>query len=104
MMKETRTRGGFLRTAVAFVFGATVGSVIALLYAPVSGKVTRRRLALKARELQRVAIRRIGQTQRALATKAERVREAATGWITNHAPHGNGHPVRRRTARHASAN
>ena len=105
MVKENRNRGGFLRTAVAFVFGATLGSVIALLYAPASGKVTRRRLALKARDLQRTAMRRIGQTQRALATRAERVREAATGWITNHVPHGNGrHPIRRRTARHASAN
>ena len=103
-MKENRQRGGGLRAFVAFALGATVGSVAALLYAPASGQVTRRRLAMKARALQRDALRRLGQTQRELATKAERVREAATEWITEHVPHGNGrHPIRHRTIRHATA-
>ena len=103
-MKENRQRGGGLRAFVAFALGATVGSVAALLYAPASGQVTRKRLAMKARALQRDALRRLGQTQRELATRAERVREAATEWITEHVPHGNGrHPVRHRTIRHATA-
>ena len=102
MMKEDRQRKGTFRTVVAFALGATAGSLIALLYAPASGKVTRRRLAMKARSIQRTAIRRLGQTQRVLATKAEHVREAATEWVAAHVPHGNGrHPARRRELRHA---
>ena len=104
-MKEIRRRGGIFRTFGAFVLGTTAGSVIALLYAPASGQVTRRRLALKVRNLQRRMTRRLGQTQRVLANRAEQVREAATEWITEHVPHGNGkHPIRHRAVRHASAN
>ena len=103
-MRGIRKRGGVLRTAAAFSLGATAGSVIALLYAPASGKVTRRRLALKARMLQRRVSRRIGETQRVLANRAERVREAATEWIAEHVPHGNGrHTIRHRVVRHAEA-
>ena len=89
-MKENFRRGGRLRTIGAFALGTTLGSVIALLYAPASGKVTRRRLALKARMLQRRVSRRIGETQRVLANRAERVREAAAEWIAKHMPHANG--------------
>ena len=104
-MKEIRRRGNALKTAAVFTLGATAGSIIALLCAPASGKVTRRRLALKVRGLKRAAIRRIGETQRDLASKAEHVREAATEWISGHMPHGNGrHPVRHRTVRHVHAN
>ena len=83
------------------ILGAAVGSIVTLLYAPASGEVTRRRLGRKARELQRTAIRRLSQTQRVLARKAENVREAAGEWITEHIPHGNGGS--RRTLRHATA-
>ena len=101
-MREQRRRGGAFRTAAAFSFGAAAGSILALLYAPASGQVTRRRLGTKARQLQRNAIRKLGRTQRVLATKAEHVREAATEWITEHVPHGNGkHPIRHRVVRHA---
>ena len=106
-MKEQRRGGGRFRTVAAFGLGATVGSIIALLYAPASGQVTRRRLAMKARTLQRATMRRLGQTQRALATRAVLVRQAAQRWITNHsaARNGNGrHPIRHRTVRHAHAN
>ena len=102
-MKEFRRRGGALRTAGIFALGAALGSIIALLYAPASGKVTRRRLAMKARQLQREAARRLGETQRALVTRAEHVREAATEWIAEHVPNGR-HPVRRRPIRHANVN
>jgi gas vesicle protein len=101
-MKEFRRRGGALRTVAAFGLGAALGSVIALLYAPASGKVTRRRLALRVRTMRRTAIRRLGDTQRALTTGAVRVREAASEWIADRM---NGkHPIRHRTARHAHAN
>lgn len=103
-MKDGRRQGGIIRTAVAFTLGATAGSLIALLCAPASGQVTRRRLLMKARSLRRSAARRLGQTRRALATQAEQVREAATEWISAHVPHGNGRQtVRRREVRHAAA-
>lgn len=98
MLKEQRRRGGALRTVAAFGFGAAVGSIVALLYAPASGKATRRRIALKAQALRRNAVRKIGQTQKVLACKATEARQAATHWITEHMPHnGNG----RRVAHHA---
>ncbi len=101
-MKEIRRRGGVFRTVMAFSLGATVGSMIALLYAPASGKVTRRRLVFKARTLKRAAARRLGQTTRVLASRAEHVREAATEWIADHIPHSNGkQTMRRREIRHA---
>lgn len=104
-MKENRRRGGAFRTATAFTLGAATGSILALLYAPASGQMTRRRLAMRVRTLRRDTIRRLGQTQRVLATKAGRVREAATEWIAEHVPHGNGrHPLRHRAVRHAHAN
>jgi gas vesicle protein len=102
-MKEFRRRGGALRTVAAFGLGAAVGSIIALLYAPASGKVTRRRLVLKVRTMRRTAIRKLGDTQRALATGAVRVRDAASGWISDRM-NGKAHPIRHRTARHAHAN
>ncbi|MBI4340817.1 MAG: YtxH domain-containing protein, partial [Candidatus Omnitrophica bacterium] len=52
-MKEQRRRGGFLRTVAAFGLGATAGSIVALLYAPASGKITRRRLAMRAQVLRK---------------------------------------------------
>ena len=101
-MKEQRRRGGAFRTVAAFGLGATLGSVIALLYAPASGKVTRRRLALRAQNLRRNAIRRIGQTQKVLACKATEVREAAGTWIADHMPrNGNGNSRHHRVAHHA---
>lgn len=101
-MKEIRRQGGILQTAAVFTLGATAGSLFGLLCAPASGKVTRRRLALKARQVQRTLQRRLGQTQRVLIAKAEEVRDAATGWVAEHVPHGNGrHPLRQREARHA---
>ena len=104
-MKEQRRTGRAFQTVATFGLGAAMGSIIALLYAPASGAVTRRRLAMKARNLQRNAIRQLGQTKRVLVSKAADVREAATEWIAEHVPHANGRQtLRRRTLRHASAN
>ena len=89
-MKEIRRRGGALRTGVAFAFGAAAGSIVALLYAPASGQVTRRRLPMKVSALKRNAAKRLSRTQRELALRAEHVREAATEWISEHVPHRNG--------------
>ena len=103
-MKEIRRRGGAFRTAGVFALGAAVGSIVALLYAPASGEVTRKRLAMKARNLKRAAMRRLGQTGRFLTTRAQNVRDAATEWITERVGQRNGRQTIRRTVHHAHAN
>ena len=103
-MAERRVRRSrTIQTAAAFTLGAALGSLMALLYAPASGKMTRRRLALKVRYFQKRAVRQLGQTKRILVRKADNVREAATGWISEHLPHGNGRQAPRRIVRHATA-
>ena len=103
-MRDQRRRGGAIRTAATISLAAVGGYVLGILFAPASGTVTRRRLAMKVRSLQRTAGRRLGETKRALATRAGRVREAATEWITEHIPHGNGRAtVRQRRVRHVAA-
>ena len=107
-MKEIRRRGGALRTAGVFALGAALGSIIALLYAPASGEVTRRRLVLKARNMRRAVVRRLGQTGRAISTRATVVRDAAGEWLAEHMGQRNGHrngrTLRRHQIRHAHAN
>ena len=107
-MKEIRRRGGALRTAGVFALGAALGSVIALLYAPASGEVTRRRLVLKARNMRKAVVRRLGQTGRAITTRATVVRDAAGEWFAEHMGQRNGHrngrTPRRHQIRHAHAN
>lgn len=101
-MREIRRRGGAIRTAGIFTLGAALGGLFGVLFAPAAGDVTRRRLALRARNLQREAARRLGRTQKVLAHKAVEVREAASEWITDHMPRTNGRQVRR--THHAHAN
>jgi len=101
-MRKQLRRIGRGKTALAFALGAAAGSIIALLYAPASGQVTRRRLLLKAREAQRKAVRKFGEAKKVIACKAEQVRESATDWIAEHVPH-NGHgrrTTRRRVLHH----
>lgn len=89
-MKDQRRRGGLGRTIAAFGIGAAAGSVVALLFAPASGQVTRKRLTMRVRNTQRALGRTLGQARKQLAHRAEYVREAATDWIAEHVPHGNG--------------
>ena len=107
-MKEIRRRGGAIRTAGVFALVAALGSVIALLYAPASGQVTRRRLAMRARNMRKAVVRRIGQTGRALTTRASVVRDAAGEWLAEHMGQRNGHrngrTLRRIRHLHAHAN
>ena len=104
MMKEAPRKGPGLRSAAFFALGAAAGSVVALLYAPASGKVTRKRIAMKIRQARQVAGRRLVETRKALERHAGRMQRTAQGWITNHLPSTNGHqrPLRRRV-RHAHA-
>ncbi len=104
MKRNRRKRNGLLQATASFVLGTVTGGLAALLYAPTSGQVTRRRLAMQARGLQRTAVRRLGRAQRALATQAGHVRDAAAGWMTERFPVRNGrHPIRHRVIRHAAA-
>ena len=102
-MREQPRRIGRGQAVLAFSLGAAAGSIIALLYAPASGQVTRRRLVLKVRDAQRKVTRKFGEAKKVIACKAEQVRESATDWIAEHVPH-NGHArrtPRRRVLRHA---
>lgn len=99
MLKVQRRKGGVIRTAATVGAAAGIGYLLGILFAPASGKVTRRRIAIKAQTFRKTAARKLGQTQKVLATKAVEAREKATEWITDHMPHnGNGH---RRVANHA---
>ena len=103
-MKDIRRRGGALRTVGIFALGAALGSIFALLYAPASGEVTRKRLIMKARNLKRAVTRRLGQTGRVLTAQAQHVREAATEWIAERVGQRNGRHTVRRTRHLAHAN
>jgi len=95
-MQQNRRRGGAIRTAGGFTLGAALGGLCGVLFAPAAGQVTRRRLAQRARNLQRETARRLGRTQKVLAHKAVEVREAAGEWITDHMPRAhNGRQIRR---------
>lgn len=101
MLKQQRRKGGAIRTVATVGIAAGAGYLCWILFAPASGKVTRRRIALKAQAFRKTAARRIGQTQKVLAVRATEVREKATEWLSEHMPHnsnGNGH---RRVAHHA---
>ena len=104
--KEIRRTPGFVGACGAFLLGATVGSVAALLYAPASGKVTRKRIGMKIRSLQTTAGRQLGQAQKLLAKRAELLRETASEkihdaqtWVAQRM-NGNGKSASRRAVHH----
>lgn len=107
-ISKRRQGRGLARTVGAFIIGATAGSVIALLFAPASGKYTRRQIGLRVRSLQRQATRQLKVTQRLLATQAEQLREAAAArvtnakeWVAGHVANGHNRTSSRRAVRHA---
>ena len=95
---------GLGRALGIFTLGAATGGAIALLFAPASGRVTRRRIALKVRAMQRESARQIGRAQRLLSRKAVDLREATTAklsdareWVVDHVTNGKHHrPTRHR--------
>ena len=96
------------RTFGTFVLGATAGSIVALLYAPASGCVTRRRIGMKMRSLQHATGRKLGQAQRLLARKAQRLQRTAVRkfqnareWMTEHVANGHSKRAGRRALQHA---
>ena len=96
------------RTFGAFALGATAGSIAALLYAPASGRVTRRRIGMKFHALQQQTGRKLGQAQRLLARKAQRLQRTAVRklqdarhWMTDHVVNGHAKWAGRRALQHA---
>ena len=91
-----RPQGKQIGQAVGlFALGAAVGSIAALLYAPASGKETRRRIGMKMRALKQ-------KTNQLREVATERI-NGAREWFVDHLPN-NGHakrPLRRHTVRHA---
>ena len=87
-MTQKRPKSGIARIAAAFTVGATAGSLLALLFAPASGRVTRQRVAMKLREVQRAASGKLGKgiTQ-------------ARSWVLDHI--SNGHARRPVRSHHA---
>ena len=83
-MKGNQPRGGKGLALAAFALGATAGSILALLFAPASGRVTRKRLAQGVHKFQRVGLRKLGQTSHLIAKKVGYVKDAATEWISEH--------------------
>ena len=81
-MTAQRPRTGIGRAIAAFTLGASAGSILALLFAPASGKVTRTRVAQKFRQLQRTAGGKLGKGI-----------VQARSWVMDHMP--NGHVTRR---------
>ena len=90
--KVIQRAGGFRQAVGTFTLGAAVGSIVALLYAPASGRTTRKRLKLKLRTMQRSAIQ--------LRDTAAKKIQHARAWVTAHT---NGHNRRlpHRTPVHA---
>ena len=83
--------------AGAFALGATAGSAAALLLAPASGKITRKRIASKFRTMGRSANRGILQGKKMLAKKAVLLKDSAVErlgetreWLMERIPNGNG--------------
>ncbi len=101
---------GWQRTLGAFAVGATAGSAIALLFAPASGRVTRKKIAWQFRSWGRSTTRQIQQTKKLLTRKAAGLKEAAVEklgegreWLmerVSNSSNGRHHPVSRRMAHH----
>jgi hypothetical protein len=90
VMAEKRQGSGIGRTVGAFAVGATLGSLVALLFAPADGRTTRRQIGLKVRELQSNA--------KQLQRDATRKIRYARAWVMDHMPNGHAkRPLRRKT-------
>ena len=108
-MKGNPKKFGWVRDLGLFAVGATAGSVAALFYAPASGRVIRKRIALKFRSLERSTARGLNRTRKVLLRKVGDLREAAEEklghtreWLREHAVTNGRRPLHeRRLAHHA---
>ncbi len=100
-MKGNHRFGNVGKIAGAFALGATAASVAALLLAPASGKVIRRKLGMSFRSLKSSSVRQIKQAKKLLLKKADHLKEVATEklgqtrkWLVQRAVNGNHAPGR----------
>ena len=92
------------KTAGIFALGAAAGSVIALLYAPASGRTTRKKIGMKFKSLQRSTAQQVLRAKKVLARKAGTLQRAATEkledtreWLVERMSNGkHPHPAPRR--------
>ena len=85
MKEQYRARGGVRRAIGVFALGATVGGILGLLFAPASGRETRRQIRLRVNTLKRDA--------KELRVAAVQKFGVARTWVMNHIP-TNGHAKR----------
>lgn len=69
---------GWAKAVGTFALGAAAGSTAALLFAPASGKATRKRLTMQLKSVKRVTGQKILRAKKLLARKAEHLRGTAT--------------------------
>ena len=104
-----RGRIGIFQTVRTFTLGLGLGGALAVLFAPASGRVTRRRLGSRVNELQRLAGRRFNRTRKDLLRTASNLGEVAAEkihdareWVTDRVANGyTARHGRRRAVRHA---
>ena len=96
------------KAAGTFALGAAAGSTLAFLFAPASGKATRKRIGMQIQSLGRTTEQKLLRAKKLLARKAVTLRASATerledtrDWVTqqmgNHRQ-----PVPRRVPAHRS--
>ena len=90
-MKGNRNTG-WRQAAGAFALGATAGSAAALLFAPASGRATRKRLVSKLQQGQKLLAKKAGYLKDAAVERIGDTRE----WLVEHVPNGR-HPAHRAT-------
>ncbi len=103
---KSGSRKQIARAVGAFALGAAAGSAVALLTAPASGKVTRRRIGMKFKAIKNATGKQLKQAKKILSQRAEDLREAAAvkigqskEWLAERmASNGNGRHVRKLAA------
>ena len=111
MAPQTPRTKRTVQTVGVFALGAAAGSMVALLFAPASGRVTRKRIAMKLHSVRSAAIRQVGQAKKVLARKAgvlqreagkrlDHAREWVTDRMNGHAKRPV-HPIRHRALHRA---
>lgn len=106
---KAMNRRGWGKAVGGFALGAAAGSTAALLFAPASGKATRKRMVLQLKSIERKAEQRILRAKKLLTRKAGLLRDNAVGkledtreWLEDRlGNHNHRQPAPRRLAHHS---
>ncbi|MBI3332479.1 MAG: YtxH domain-containing protein [Candidatus Omnitrophica bacterium] len=86
------------QTAGSFAAGAAAGSILALLFAPASGRVTRKRIGHQLKQAEKLVAKKASVLREAAMEKLGDTRD----WLVERVRNGNGkHPLPRRVMHHA---